>query len=235
MHPPLEISENELKIIEDLKDNYLSIFKDQFDDIYGPFKPTPLKSLEQQESERNQLYQKFINLSETDIKRGLQLFFDNITEEENQKLKNFFNNYIHQNLVIFEVKNVKDSFNELDYELLENITNRQFANHKYEESSCMFRFIIQTNFIYFPAWVGWADSEKSLGRHEIVAAIYEMAMAFFPNNPYLVLFAADFYISNNQKDIAISLLNDTKSMLITEKMQDSNSFKEIQNFLNKLN
>ena len=59
-----EITDSQLKIIEDFKNKNHSFFREQFNDILGPFKESPLKSFEQQERERNELVGKFTNFFE---------------------------------------------------------------------------------------------------------------------------------------------------------------------------
>ena len=228
-----EITDSQLKIIEDFKNKNHSFFREQFNDILGPFKESPLKSFEQQERERNELVGKFTNFFESDLMRGLQLFLDSSTQEENLRLKDMIKLFSNQSFVILEGKGLKELCKEEDLDFLDTIANREFTNQRYEESSCMYRFIVRINFFYFPAWVGWADSEKKLCHFEIVETIYDMAMEFFPDNAYLVLFASDFYVYYNQKDKAISLLNKAKIKLINEGMVNTNSFQAIQNRLNK--
>ncbi len=229
-----EITADEYEIIKGFYQKQDSFFRDYLRETLGPPKLSPLKSIEGQEREQEQLIEKCLKFRQDDIGRGLQLFIDACKNEESTIFNDILARAQLQSLALVEGKEITTFLIGSDFEWLDKIVERKFQSHNYEESSCMFRFMIQMNSFFVPAWVGWADSEKNLGHLEIVESIYDIAMESFPYNFYLVLFAADFYISYNQKNKAGLVLNKAKEKLIEEGMQSSKSFQAITKLLGKL-
>ena len=85
-----------------------------------------------------------------------------------------------------------------DAVLLDKIAKREMAAKQYENAKCMFRFIIQVDSQYSPAWVGVALCEQEKGL-EAAEHIYKMGMDVLNNDYYIRLYAAKFYSGINQK------------------------------------
>jgi hypothetical protein len=229
-----EISFEDYKLVEGVIEKQDSFFKEQLIALSEPLKLSPLKSVEQQEKERLEFAEKIINFRKDDLKKGFDLFLEASQGEQASIFQEILMKAKSLSLAILEGKEATYYLTEQDFEWLDKIAEHQFSNHKYEEASCMFRFIIHLNCFFAPAWVGWANSEKNLSHLEVVEQIYDMAMEFFPDHFYLVLFASEFYVYYDKKDKAISILSSAKKKLIDLGMESSKSFQAIQNSLSNL-
>lgn len=168
-----------------------------------------------------------------DVEQGIQFFIKECTLNEQPTLKAIFlktQSILNQIAKEGEVVPITNK----DCDFLNTIANRKVANGNYEEASSMFRLIIQLNCFFSPAWVNWATAEEQLSHLEITFNIYNMALEFFPYNYYIILFAAEFYASYNQKEKALQLLKRSQEKLLADGMQSSKSFEAISNLLNQL-
>lgn len=225
---------NESNLLEKILKEENDFSKEILLSLFEPPKMSPLKSIEQQEIEINKHIEDYLAFKKKDTEEGVNLFINECRENERAHLKEIFTKI---ESIVKKLEGAEGEVNSVtveDCEFLNEIANRKLTNQNYQESSCMFRLIIQINCFFDPGWVGWALSEQKLTHLEIVENIYNMALEFFPTNYYIILFATDFYASYNQKTKAIEILKKAKEQLITDGMQSSKSFELIEESLNTL-
>ncbi len=207
-------------------------------------KPSPLKSLEDSKAEAMQQIDKLLELFKTDVKKGFDIFEQKALPIEHERLEEIFN---HLNSIVSTVigkeihaTNEVPSEEEIaqaqktaddNLEFLESIASRVYAAKDYEDASCMFRFIIQVDPLYSPAWVEWAFCEQAQGHDEVVDQIFEMGINFLPHDYLIRIYAAEYYLKTNRKDKAREILEIAKAQLDEAREQESHTYKKIQQLL----
>lgn len=193
--------------------------------------PTPFKSIEEQEKEGRLQAAHLADLAEIDIQGSMNLFLDK-AEDKDKVLQIFLKMFS----TFASLKNLGKAYpitNE-DLEVLEEIAKKELVNKNIEEAEAMYRLIIQLDPTFSGAWVGYALCEQELGNLDVAEAIYELALSLMPQDYFILLFAADFYVIINQKEKAKTILENAKTELIESNSQDSYSYKEIEHSLESL-
>lgn len=146
-----------------------------------------------------------ISAYQTDIERGVQCFLEYTHTDEHKRLGEIFGKLqatiLHQAGIGPENPITDD-----DYAFLDQIAMRTLREKHWKEASCLFRLIIQLNVFYSRAWVGCACAEQEMHHNEIADQIYTLATLMLPFDPYIAAFAADFYVSQNQRTKAREVL-----------------------------
>jgi tetratricopeptide (TPR) repeat protein len=216
-----------------------------YDSLFAAnIKPSPLKSLEASKAEAMQQIDKLLELFKTDVKKGFEIFEQKALPIEQERLAEVFNhlNSIVSTVVGKDIHNVKEEQTEeeaaqaqkvadANLEFLESIASRVYGAKDYEEASCMFRFIIQLDPLYSPAWVEWALCEQAQDHDEVVDQIFEMGINFLPHDYLIRIYASEYYIKTNRKDKAREILEIAKTELVEAREQESHTFKKIQQLL----
>jgi tetratricopeptide (TPR) repeat protein len=96
----------------------------------------------------------------------------------------------------------QNPLDEQDFTLLNAIATRTLSQNYFEHASSIWRLIIQCNPAYSRAWVGWAIAEHDLGHDTIVEQIYHLGLACLPQDRYILSFAVDYFLAENQKEKA---------------------------------
>lgn len=215
-----------------------------FDSLFAAnVKPSPLKSMEASKAEAMQQIDTLLELFKTDVKMGFEIFEQKALPIEQERLAEVFS---HLNQIVSAVigKDIPKAQEQTEeeaakaqeiadenLEFLENIASRVYAAKDYPEASCMFRFIIQLDPIYSPAWVEWALCEQAQNHDEIVDQIFEMGISFLPHDYLIRIYASEYYIKTGRKGKAHEILETAKTELIDAREQDSHTFKKIQQLL----
>lgn len=114
------------------------------------------------------------------------------------------------------------------------MAKRRLVAQHFQEASCMYRLIVQWNYLYSDGWVGWAVCEGEQGHAEAARLIYQLALQLLPEDHYIVLFAADFYLSIQQVDQAVALLQHSHTRLLANGEEASASFAAIHRALEEI-
>ncbi len=225
-----KFSKEKLHQIEDTLSEETEFAKEYLRGLFDPPKTSPLKSIQQQLDEQDNQIDELMVFAHRDTEKAVELFLNECLPEERLKVEEIFFKAVSR---LGEITGKFDahSITLEECECLEEIAKRKLIGHDYYNGSHMYRFIIQLNGFFSEAWVGWALCEQELGNWEAVDLIYQMALEFMPYDYYIILFAADFYISINRKEKAIAILEKGKQQLITDHLENSQSFKEIQESL----
>jgi hypothetical protein len=194
---------------------------------------TPLKSYAQATSEmEQQIDQGMANLKE-DIAKGIECFKQKALPLELKQLEKIFMKFSNFNFHSGQ-KALQSPVKVEDLEFLEEIARRTLAENQNESAAAMFRFMLQLNLAYSPAWVGWAIAEQEMGNAQVTAAIYQLATGLLPEDYFIMIYAAEFYMLMNEKNKAREMLQRGKEKLISSREDQSASFKEINQLLNLL-
>lgn len=207
-----------------------------FDTVFAPhLKTSPLKSLEASSAEAMQQVDKLMEFFKTDVKKGFELFEQKVLPFERKRLFIIANKL--ESTVSILVENSASIPQEIeiaDLEFLEEIAKRVYTAKNYPEASCMFRFIIQLNPVYSPAWIYWAMCETIQNHHEIVDQIYDMGLQFLSEDYLIRIYASEYYIKTNRQEKAREILLAAKDSLINEGMQASYTYSKVNNLINIL-
>ncbi len=207
--------------------------EDSIVESLGPINPSPLKSAKTQIREKKQRAKEIMDLISQDITIATQAFINECSPEEKMRLDQIFDNMALQ-LKTFAEKKEAAPIPVEDCEFMEEIAKRKLLKQEFQEAGRMFRFILQLNFIYSGAWVGWAISEQEQQHWDVVDQIFYIATTSMPHDSYIALFAADFYTLTNQLQRAVEILQQTKTQLIENNQQTSKSFELVNQSLERL-
>lgn len=208
-----------------------------FETSFAPnIKISPLKSYEVASAEARQQINDYVEVYKKSLDTAMQLF---ITMAETPEEKKAVALFINEGKTILDIKaGVQEDETVIpikttgemseNFDCLENLAKKQLIEKKYENSSCMFNLLAQVFPFFSSAWVGWAISEQELGKIDVAAAIYDSALLLLPNNSYLILFVANFYLQNNQSEKAKSLVHSALQHLELEGQKASTSYKELE-------
>lgn len=196
--------------------------------IEPTLQPSAFKSKEDALKETKQVIRMNLDQTRKDIVNGYQLFLAKTTPEEKKTFTNLMSNlyalantYIQKKPLNFEKINIDD------FSFLEEIAKRELIARNFNEASCMFRFIIQLNPVYSMAWVGCALSEYEQKNIETAEQIFELGMQILPEDLFIPLYAAQFFIITQQLHKALTILQTAKEKCLEKGMEKSEIFKEI--------
>lgn len=206
-----------------------------FDSLFAPnIKPSPLKSIEASTNEAMEQIDNLMAMFKTDVSKGFELFEQKAFPFERDRI-NQINNKLAS--IVKALANGSGKVQEIEVEeleFLEEVAKRVYSAKDYPEASCMFRFIIQLNPVYSPAWVQWALCETIQKHNEIVDQIYSMGMQMLAHDYLIRIYACDYYIKTNRNEMARDILHSAKENLIQDNEQDSYTFKRINQLISLL-
>lgn len=233
---------NETKSIDLLGPDEKEFKEFLFETLFAAnIKPTPLKTIEASTAEAMQQVDKLLELFKTDVKRGYEIFEQKALPIEKERLHEIYSRLtsVVSRAVGKEASTSKTEEEaasepyvvDENLEFLESIASRVFAAKDYADASCMFRFIIQLDPLYSPAWVEWALCEEAQKHNEVVDQIFEMGIGFLPHDYLIRIYACEHYIKTNRKSKAREILEAAKAELLAAKEQQSHTFKKIQQLI----
>lgn len=179
--------------------------------------------------ERRTHLEEKLKLWNQETKRGLDLFLLIANQDERPKLELLFKDF---EKLAEQKKNIPLQSSELLF--FEKMAKREYHEESYTNSSCMFRFIVTLHPLFSPAWVGWAMSEQELGHLGGVEKIYGVGLSLLPQDHYLRLFAAEYFIYSAQREKARVLLQESLLQLKKDGEQMSKTFNEISQLLEQI-
>lgn len=206
-----------------------------FDKLFAPdIKPTDLKPYEVSVAEAKLKIDQYLDNFKKDINKGLILFIQNALKTEQPRLREIWQK-IATSLHATNEVNKQKSIVSTDCEFLETIAKRLIISNQTENASCMFRFILQINPSFSSAWVGWAISESAQNNLEIADWIYEMGMAWLPQDHFLSFFAAKYFSATDRKEKALEIIQGSLNRLNEAGEQNSQAYQEMSKLLETLN
>lgn len=228
----------QMTALEDFVNHEEEEFKTSFLETYvsaNPVPSTPIKSSEQLIEEWKQNLEENLKAFKKDIIKGFGLFKEKTPETDLPHLGGIVGKILSITAAAAGVSEQSpEPITFEDYEFLEGIAKKELSAGNNLDASCMFRFIIQLEPLYSPAWVGWAVCEQEEGQLDVVEQIYEMALHLFPEDPMIGLYSAEFYLNNNKVSKAKEILKQTKMNLVNIKSTDSDLFNEVNRLLQGL-
>lgn len=206
-------------------------FKEQLFETYvaHKLKPTPLKTLQESKNESLLQIDDSIRQFKDDLSRGYQCYQTHVFPEEEDRLK-----LITDKFFKFIDPNAQMNLDDKEAVFLEEIAKREMMKGNHSDASCMFRFIIQITNAYSPAWVGWALAEHAQGHQSETDLIFELGMEMMPLDYFILLYAAEFFMTTDRKERAREILQKAADRLIQVNAQDTFTFKEVNQLISKL-
>ncbi|MBA3814814.1 MAG: hypothetical protein H0X26_10120 [Alphaproteobacteria bacterium] len=239
-------SKEDVALINDELKEEWDFLNQTLHEIFTPPLPSPLKSIKDIDREQNMKINATMELLQRDIQLAIEFYFAECGPKDQPRLREIFakiaqlNNFKEKDEIKDEIKDEVDRITEEDritiddFKFLEELAKARLIRRLYGEASCMYRFILKINPGFSSGWVGWAICEEEQGHMEVVEYIYQLAGELLPFDHYITLFAADFFVSTDRKEKAKILLENAKSQLEADHMENSKTFEEIELSLKNL-
>lgn len=229
-----QLQKNKTELEEKLKleeDDFVNFAINSLDPSF--FKESKLKTREQKEEESREHIRENLTLYKHDIEQGIEFFKEKALDSEQYQLGEIFGKYTTLgNEFLGKSEGKKITIEDLEF--LERIAKRSLVKNELIAASCMFRFLLQMQPLYGPAWVGWAVCEQEHGNFDVVEQLYEAALLIIPNDFFVRYYAAEFYKLINKTEKAKEILQGTLEILSQDGKENSHAFEEVKLLMSSL-
>lgn len=198
-----------------------------FQSFYAPnLKPSPLKSLEKCITEAHQqidaAYDQFIN----SLLNGENFFLEAANPQEKDQLTKILAK-IDQPEEPTKGNTENFAINFDDARFLDLLARRELFENRFENASAMFRWILLFLPAYSSAIVGAAISEQQLNHTQEAKDLFTIGLEMLPNDVYLNLYAADFFVTIQENDKAKEILTVLQDNLKKQGLEASEGYQKI--------
>jgi len=193
----------------------------------GAVAPNSVKTLSFEKSQNLAITDQLLQKIKSDLNHTIDLYTHTAHKKELAILHLIFNKITFQILVKTQKAEV-DPITDEDCEFLEEIAKRSLVQNHCQEASSMYRLIIQIKPNFSAAWVGWAAAELQLNHKEIVESIFKMALDLLPEDYFILLFAVDFYNSQERFSESKQLLEGALKKLNDQGNTHCHTYYEIE-------
>lgn len=196
-------------------------------------RPTPFKSMEVAEAQAKEQIEKMVKTYKEEISKATQLFIAKMRSEEEDAVFDVLRGLMDY-MPMGANAGKRVSMDPKKAQVLEVIAKRELDTENYADASTMYRFIIQVAPNYTPAWVGWAAAEEAQGNKEVVEGILVMSLRTMPDDPFVAISAARFFMATERNERAIEVLEKAKDNLVRANKQHSEGSKQLDDLLRDL-